>query len=310
MATPSFKRALVGIPVALATAIALAAAASCGARTGLVDDTPSPDADESPPSIDQFVPVKDLCPDAAATLIYVIGKSNTLYSFDPGSASFAPIGTISCPDRGQPFSMAVDREGVAYVLFDSSNLYRVSTKTAECTTTPYKGTDGILFGMGFVANTGDGGDAGETLYVSVGEEHGEPLANGVLATIDTTTFALTPIEAYHPTVRLAELTGTGRGRLFAFQPLTAQTSDSYIFEIDPTTAAVIAGDSLHDLPAGAGWAFGFWGGEFYTFTTPSLTELTSVVHRLDPRTKSLVQVATAPTGDTIVGAGVSTCAPL
>ena len=120
------------------------------------------DAALGTPGIDAVVPdvpVIHPCPDAGATLIYVIGLSNTLYSFDPSSASFTPVGTIACPDPETPFSMAVDREGVAYVLFSSGNLYRVSTKTAACTPTPYKGTPGLLFGMGFVANTAEAGMA-------------------------------------------------------------------------------------------------------------------------------------------------------
>jgi hypothetical protein len=42
-------------------------------------------------------PVFHPCPDAAATLIYVIGQSGTLYSYDPPTATFTTIGVVSCP---------------------------------------------------------------------------------------------------------------------------------------------------------------------------------------------------------------------
>ncbi len=61
-------------------------------------------------------------------------------------------------------------------------------------------------------------------------------------------------------------------------------------------------------PSGGGWAFGFWGGEFYLFTTNTTDpSLSSIVTRFDPGDQSQVTVASLP--ETIVGAGVSTCAP-
>ena len=187
----------------------------------------------------------------------------------------------------------------------SGNLYRVSTKTASCKTTKYEGSSSLTFGMGFVANVGDAGDGGggETLFVSKDEMSGD----GVLATIDTETFVLTTIGAYSPTVQEAELTGTGGGQLYAFQPsIEGETTGSFIYEIDPTNATVIAGDPLPGISAGDGWAFGFWGGDFYTFTAPAPKD-TTVVNKFDPKTKAITVVATS--SDIIVGAGVSTCAP-
>jgi hypothetical protein len=62
--------------------------------------------------------------------------------------------------------------------------------------------------------------------------------------------------------------------------------------------------SLPGVSQGSGWAFAFWGGNFYTFTAPGGS---TVVTRFDPNDGSIVQVA--QTSDVIVGAGVSTCAP-
>jgi hypothetical protein len=54
-----------------------------------------------------------------------------------------------------------------------------------------------------------------------------------------------------------------------------------------------------------GWAFAFWGGDFYTFTAPSGNTL---VQRYRPSDGSVVTVSSLA-GRQVVGAGVSTCAP-
>jgi hypothetical protein len=329
-------RAPFALACATTTALAIGAMASCGARTGLpleierdggqdvfvITDHSLPPGEDAPPGIDTFqndVPVINPCPDAEATLIYVMSETNVLYSFQPPNGPFSAIGTINCPGAvGEPFSMAVDRQGVAYVIFAKVNeamndelatgLFRVSTKTAECRPTKYDPNQNgqSTFGMGFVANVGDAGDGGETLFVS--QDVGGISADGVLGIINTTTFALTNVGDFSLVVPSAELTGTGGGRLFAFSPAVT-ASDSFIAQIDPQTAKVIGEDPTPGVVQGAGWAFGFWGGDFYTFTTPSEGDDTTVVNRFDPVAKTVTQIATAPTGVTIVGAGVSTCAP-
>jgi hypothetical protein len=331
-------RAPFALACAAATALFLAAIASCGARTGLpigpeedagedvfvITDHSLPPGEDAPPGIDTFqndVAVINPCPDAQATLIYVMSEANVLYSFQPPNGPFSPIGTIHCPGSvGDPFSMAVDREGIAYVVFstpdddgglEATGLFRVSTKSAECTRTKYdpRQNGNETFGMGFVANVGDAADGGETLFVSedVGSVE-DPESDGVLATIDTTTFVLTTVGPFSPMVPSAELTGTGGGRLFAFSPAMSDPSDSFIAQIDPQTAKVIGEDPTPGIVQGSGWAFGFWGGDFYTFTTPP-SNATTVVNRFDPVAKTVTQIATAPANVTIVGAGVSTCAP-
>jgi hypothetical protein len=292
---------------------------------------------DAPPPIDAFksdVVVPSSCPDAAATLIYVITQTSLLYSFDPSAAMFTLIGGIDCPTSpgSQPFSMAVNREGVAYTIFsqesaagvlEAAGLFRVSMKTAACTPTAYDPTVNgrMTFGMAFVANTADGGDAGETLFLA--EDETAPngaTRDGVLATLDTETFALRTVGPFAPSLLQGELTGTGAGRLFAFSPNNTTPAPlppnppSFIAEVDPSNAAVIGEDTLPpEVVAGGGWAFGYWGGDFYTFTGPSngvsggSAPPGTVVNRFDPSTGAVIQIAT--TSETIVGAGVSTCAP-
>jgi len=300
--------------------------AACGSRTGLfIDDTfgpnPSPDGgnpvdggvrdgqrdglpeEDALPPIDAKPPVdvnRNDCPDAAITFIYLISSSYQLYSFNPVDSSLKLIGNIVCPapSTDTPFSMAVDRKGVAYILFTDEHIYKVSTLNASCQATGFQPRQSNfgLFGMGFATN-----DVGptETLYVS-----GDPrnAASAELARIDVSNFKLTPIGS--PGFLHAELTGTGSNRLFGFYTRTDTSPPSYIGEIDTDTATVIAEKRLDTVDQGTGWAFAFWGGDFYMFHAPNGNP---VVTRYRPADDSVTQITTLPT--VIVGAGVSTCAP-
>jgi hypothetical protein len=124
-----------------------------------------------------------------------------------------------------------------------------------------------------------------------------------LATIDTSKFLLNYIGPFNPAIPRCELTGTGDGRLFGYWPNT-QGSGSNIGQIDPKSAAVTGVDPLKVGGPNDAFAFAFWGGYFWIFTSPGGA---STVTRFDPLT--LQEVAATTYGDTIVGAGVSTCAP-
>src|SRR4051812_11178884 len=95
--------------------------AACGSRTGLfIDDTPGPLPDDGGgigvgtkdggkdglPTEDVVPPIdvqpppdvfKNDCPDADATLVYVITEQYELFSFFPPDGSFKKIGNIACP---------------------------------------------------------------------------------------------------------------------------------------------------------------------------------------------------------------------
>ncbi|MDB4944499.1 MAG: hypothetical protein JWP97_4033 [Labilithrix sp.] len=271
-----------------------------GPRDGEVtDDSSLPPLDAAPRDASRLD-----CPDAEATLIYVVTTNYDLYSYYPTDGAFTFISKIACPSSGgaTPFSMAVDRKGIAYVAYNDGTLFRVSTLTGACIGTTFQpNQQGFsTFGMGFATNA-----AGptETLYVASSGNSG--IGDGVLGRIDTTSFALTRIGNIVPATRGAELTGTGDGRLYGFYKRGENSPPSYIGEINPSTAAVLAETPLPSVDQGNGWAFGFWGGDFYMFT--SADGVTSDVTRYRPADSSVTVVGNLPS--LIVGAGVSTCAP-
>ncbi len=299
---------------------------ACGTRTGLLIDDTFPldgsidsgldarkdarrdseadvmDEDALPPfdaSKPDVLPPND-CPDAGSTLVYLITQQGQLVSFYPPTLGFKTIGTISCPNANGhgPFSMGVNRLGTAYVVFDDGRLFEVSTATAACKATSFKvGQQGfVTFGMGY-----SGDSMGENLFVAESTFNTPSKGLGI---IDTKTFGLNFVSAFSPSIPRAELTGTGDGRLFAYWPNTQGGSGGHIAAIDPKTAKVSGVDNLAIGGANDAFAFAFWGGVFWVFTTPSGP---STVTKFDPQTLSETNVTTY--SGTIVGAGVSTCAP-
>jgi hypothetical protein len=273
------------------------------------DATPdAPLADALPPiEVMPPGPAVNDCPDAAATLVYVITMGNMLMSFYPPAAAFTPIGKINCPvasPNALPFSMAVDRSGAAYVVFFDGELFRVSTATARCEATGFNAGSTFTspFGMAYAKDSADGG---ETLYVAEAETVPGPCRNPArLAWIDTSTLALHVIGGVIPAICRPELTGTGGGDLFAFYENPPSTGAA-IGLIDKTAARLTAQSVLTGVHEGTAWAFAFWGGDFYTFTAPGAD---TVVTRFRPSDGSIVKVGQLA-ADRVVGAGVSTCAP-
>lgn len=274
-------------------------AEEAGAATGHDGGTTSPGADGASAWTDSALPEAGAngCATGAG-LVYVLGKTNELYSFDPASLQLSKVASVSCPQTGTatPFSMAVDRRAVAWVLFNDGHLFHVDINTGVCSATSFQpGQSGFTkFGMGFVSNSP--GSQDETLYVA--NEYG-------IGSIDTSTLALTPAGGTFGFSAAAELTGTGDARLFGlfygFPP--------YISEIDKTSSALLGEMPLDTVDIGTGFAYAFWGGSFWVFTAPNGTS--SQIDRFDPLAGGSSTTLVVPSvGFKIVGAGVSTCAPI
>ena len=260
-----------------------------------IDVPEEPDAEFPPLDATKHDVDKTGCP--ATTFVYAVATSDELLRFDPPTATFAPIGHLDCNAGGShPFSMAVDRKSVAYVEYDDGKLFAVSTQTGECSPTVYV-PDHLPpfsnFGMGY-ATIGDGPD--EELFIAADSP-------GTLGKIDTqSNYQVLPVAEINPTIEFAELTGTGGGRLYAYYAFGYE-GGSYVAELDKTTGKILGQDFLKDVDRGTGWAFAFWGGDFWLFTTPN----GQATVKYDPATKTSEVVAHYAAA--IVGAGVSTCAP-
>ena len=104
----------------------------------------------------------------------------------------------------------------------------------------------------------------------------------------------------------AELTGTGDGQLWGFVPDAASSNgESVLVQIDPATGKTLESYTYPSLVSSGSvsWAVKFWGGSFWIFFNDSIYQ----VSRDSPE---IIHAALSKTGRNVVGAGVSTCAPL
>ncbi len=239
----------------------------------------------------------------ASQWIYTVDTSATLSRFDPTTLTFTPIGTLNCNDTAGTFSMAVDQNAVAWVEYIDGQLFQVDTTNANCQPSGFQvGQHGIKeFGMGFVYDPTTGAD---TLYVAGGPTYNPPLTTtSTLATIAFPSLVLTPGPqlAFDP-----ELAGTGDGQLWGYAfGLTSSTGVSTLAQIDPTTGSFLQRYTYQPLDVGRtpNVAMKFWGGSFWIFLGTSVFQ----VDRNHPNTVITALGGTAPA---VVGAGVSTCAPV
>jgi hypothetical protein len=261
----------------------------------------------------------DGCSDAAK-LIYTIDRDGTFSSFKPNQTDvtksvFTDLGTLSCAAGAgyTPFSMSVDRQAVAWVEYvcqtagggtcGPNKLYKVSTTNATCTTTSFGGggTGFDEFGMGFVSNTAMSTD--ETLYIAGTVMVGSGTSS--LGTLNLTSMMISSLGSLNGD---PELTGTGLGELWGFFP---DDTNPRVAKIDKTTAAE-SNDIMLGSAAGQGaaWAFAFYGGEFWVFLAKQsgfgTSTPTTVYHVTSAGVKDTWDTQTRH----IVGAGVSTCAPV
>lgn len=236
-------------------------------------------------------------------LVYVIDQFNyRISTFDPASKTFQDLGSLSCPatNGGTPFSMSVDRQANAWVLYNNGELFKVTLPSLSCTKTTWAGASGLkVFGMGFSTDTPMGDT--ETLYVGGGASQTQ--TSFTLAKLDTNTMTATPIGTQSA---LPEMTGNGKAELWGFMP---DASSARVVQFDKTNGSAL---KTFDLPTLAGsmtgYAFAHWGGDYWVFLIKN-AEPSTTVYQIDGMTGA-IKGTTPTTGRTIVGAGVSTCAPV
>jgi hypothetical protein len=271
----------------------------------------------------------------AATLVYVLSlpdpndpaSQGAIWSFAPDTMQFADVVNLSCalPNDGNtwsPNSMAVDRSVTAWVNYvgtstdplgnetDAAGLiYKVDIASKKCSAAPsVKLPDAQWYRLGMGFSSDSAGSTSETLYVT-GTGSGTTNSPG-LGKIAMPGNTLAKIGAFTGDSKLdgqgAELTGTGDARLFGF---FTTSPDARVGQIDTSTGAILSDDDISGVPPPNAWAFSFWGGAFYLYTSSDGVEL-STVTRFDPTTKQVDATYNLTAPMVIVGAGVSTCAPI
>ncbi|MDB4960539.1 MAG: hypothetical protein JWP01_538 [Myxococcales bacterium] len=248
----------------------------------------------------------DTCALQDVELIYVIDDDANLFSFDPKKLPADPfhkIAQLSCDPSSTVNSMAIDRFGIAWLGYHNGNVHRASIIDGRCAASVGAPSGApTTFGMGFVT---DGPKATtEKLFVAGGSVDGKV---DKLGTVDTSgsRAAWIPVASLDRNAQHPELTGTGEGRLFAYFPSPGR---GFVQELDRTTAKpigtkwVVRGLARHV----SAYAFAHWGGVFYVFTTADGDSSVHAIHMKDGK-QELVRDKLP---NVIVGAGVSTCAPL
>jgi hypothetical protein len=236
-------------------------------------------------------------------LVYVIDQfNNRISTFNPANKTFTDLGSLSCPTMGgaTPFSMSVDRQANAWVLYNSGELFKVQLPGLQCTKTAWAGAGGLkVFGMGFSTDEPMGNT--ETLFVGGGASQTQ--TSFTLAKLDTTNLTAMPVGTQ---TALPEMTGNGKAELWGFMP---DASTARVVQFDKTNGSALKTYTLPTL-AGTmnGYAFAHWGGDYWVFLIKS-GEPSTNVYQIDGATGT-IKGTTPTTGRTIVGAGVSTCAPV
>jgi hypothetical protein len=244
----------------------------------------------------------DDCP-RGTEMIYTIDQLNRrLSQFDPMTKTFIDIGAINCPSNGgTPFSMSVDRQGHAWVLYTTGEMFWVSvTGSLACTKVQWTSPPGLkVFGMGF--STDHPGGSAESLFIGGGDMQLQSMYT--LAHVDPITMQANNI-GNQPA--LPEMTGNSKAELWGFMP---EASNARIVQFDKTYGSIIKEFSQPMLSGTmSGYAFAHWGGDYWVFLQKP-GDTSTKVYQIDG-VGGGIKTITPTTSRTIVGAGVSTCAPV
>ncbi|MEM7152351.1 MAG: hypothetical protein AAF799_05880 [Myxococcota bacterium] len=225
----------------------------------------------------------EVCDCAPGTdLIVVLSDDGELWTYDPISNEFALVGPIACGGFA-PYSMAVDREGIAWVLLldnipqatVAKGMFKVDIADASgCEAVIYEeGLFGV-FGMSFATNGPP--DTCERLYVHSYSGSG-PFSEGPDAghlgvlTDDDVLQSVGPIDFDG-----GELAGSGDGRVYSLTGVDPLK----IVELDRDTAQVVDTLPLEGFSKTNASAMAFWGGDFYVFTESGGPECRPCLERM------------------------------
>ncbi len=256
------------------------------------------------------------CPDLEVALddgIFVLSDNSQLWKFYPETKQFEMLGAFNCGGMTNTFSMAVDRLGFAWIMFNNpqGEIWKLDvTNVAKCTDPGYNpGQQGIsYFGMAYVSNSAE--DVCDHLYGNSFDGFGgfaEGPNIGDFITVDTDTQILTKLGKTN--FNGAELTGTGDGRAFMF----GGVNPAKLVEVNKANGQFIDILPLPGLNLTNAFAFAFFAGDFYMFTESNNPLVSKVTHLdyddSDNNGKQDLTTIVNAAPIRIVGAGVSTCAP-
>ena len=299
-------------PVVSDTDVSTSTASTTSDDTTGVAETGSTSTDSNSGDDTTGAPVEPCaCPDLEVPLddgIFVLSITAELWKFFPADYSFTKLGDLTCNTPPPTFSMAVDRQGYAWVQYQTGDLRTVDvTNVGNCTDPGYQEFQmGITnFGMAFVSNSQF--DACDRIYGvrATGIPEGNAISD--LFSIDPDT--LNVLQIGKSDYGTAEVTGTGDGRLFLF----AGANPAKLVEVNKNNGQKLGVTPLPGVELGSAWAFAFFGGDFFFFTNSQGGPGSEVTHidydddDMNGQKEITVVVPDAPIS--IVGAGVSTCAP-
>ena len=285
-----------------------------GTSTGAQTDTSTgePGTADTGQTADTGVVDACPCPDLVVGLddgIFVLSKTAVLWKYFPLTNELKMLGAVDCGLPPSTFSMGVDREGSAWVQFSDKQIRKIDiTDVSKCSDPGFvPGQDNIgNFGMAFVSNSAE--DTCDRLH---GNHYNFKAEGDMVAeffSVDPDSLAL--VQLGKSNYGLAEVTGTGDGRAFLF----AGPDPSRLVEVDKATGASKSVLPLPGVKTGGGFAFAFFAGDFYFFTDAESDGTSEVTHLdFDDSDKNGMQDLKVVLEDAplrIVGAGVSTCAPV
>jgi hypothetical protein len=240
---------------------------------------------------------------AGTDLVYVFAQEGGIFTFNPPTKVFNHLANPQCTG-GTPNSMAIDRQLIAWLNY-IGGIYTFDLKNPQNGCQKFMNLAGQWqqIGMGF--STDVSGGTAETLYV-------DSIGGGGLGKVDMVNKVIIPIGTFSNDSNLqgqsCELTGTGDASLYGYFTTFPNVR---VAQIDKTTSNIISDNVLMGVSPPSDWAFSFWGGDFYLYAAPGTNQTgnSSVIH-YTPSTGAVDPTYVADVGFHIIGAGVSTCAPL
>ena len=210
------------------------------------------------PPIDPTLPSRApaLCDQGAAPTGYLLAYDGTLFTFDPGSLETRALGVVPCATDAQtpPTALSVTSSGTGYVLNWGGGLYEVDLTTLACQTTAFQ--PGQLGPAQPVSVSVGANRTADRLYYAYVVGQSRTLHFGLSDLSTSPLFEVGPIT---PDIA-AEVAMTSD----AYGRIPALGADGTLWDLDPTTGAVL-GEDHTGFDGTSGYAMMSYDGSLYFF---------------------------------------------